>query len=303
VFRKGEAYARVLFIPKDNEYDLIPMTPEEETGRRRLEVQIALVKSLIGKDVWVSPTGVAVNDHYEVLSRAYERDGVNAVESIIRQALDQLGDVVPPGKTAQEYFRLAAQYQSQRRQTEARQVLHHVLAAAPENAEAYNRLAILEWEAGDREAAAAAMAKAAALQPDAADYQFNLGEMRREMGRYAEAREAFGEALKLVPTDVNALTRLGLSLAQAGAIEEGLGYCRRAIDLHPSEPTPRVVTGMILAQQGRVGEARACYEAALLLDPRHVPARRMLDRLAQAQHAHAAQPTPTPATTAGPSSS
>jgi len=301
VFRKGEPYARVVFIPKDD-FELVPMTPEEETVRHRLAVQIGLTKSLIGKDLWVSASGGAVNDHYEVLSRAYERDGVNAVEGIIRQALDRLSAVVPPGKTVPEYFRLAAQYQSQRRRAEARQVLQHVTLLAPDNPETYNRLAILEWEAGDREAAVAAIGRAAVLQPGAADYRFNHGEMLREMGRYREARAAFEAALKLVPTDVNALTRLGLSLAQSGAIEEGLGFCRRAIDLHPSEPAPRVVTGMILAQQGRAGEARACYEAALLLDPRHVPARRMIDRLAQAQNAPKGHPTPTPAT-AGPSSS
>jgi Flp pilus assembly protein TadD len=91
---------------------------------------------------------------------------------------------------------------------------------------------------------------------------------------------------------VNALTRLGLSLAQAGGVEEGLRYCRRAIDLHPSEPAPRVVTGMILAQQGRIGDARACYEAALLLDPRHVPARRLIDRLAQEPNTQQGHPKP-----------
>jgi Flp pilus assembly protein TadD len=312
VFRKGEPYARVLFIPKDD-YELVPMTPEEETGRRRMEVEIRLTQSLIGKDVRVGASGAHVNDHYEVLSRAYDRDGKGAVESIVRQALDRLSEVVPPGKTVQEYFRLAAQYQAQRRRVEARQVLQHVMRIAPDSAEALNRLAILEWDAGDREAAVAAIARATTVQPAAADFHFNLGEMLREMGRYGEAREAFEAALKLVPTDVNALTRLGLSIAQAGAIEEGLRYCRRAIDLHPSDPIPRVVIGMILAQHGRTGEARACYEAALLLDPRHVPARRMLDRLANgAPNAAAAtatatataakqgQPTPTPAS-AGPS--
>jgi Flp pilus assembly protein TadD len=304
VFRKGEPYARVLFIPRDD-YELVPMTPEEESGRRQMETQIGLAQSVIGKEVKVGGAdGPPVNDHYEVLSRVYERSGAGAVESVVRQALDRLGGAVPPGKTVQEYFRLAAQYQAQRRRAEAREVLQHVMRIAPENAEAYNRLAILEWEAGAREAAVAAIARSTVVQPTAADFHFNLGEMLREMGRFGEARAAFEASLKLVPTDVNALTRLGLSIAQSGGIEEGLRYCRRAIDLHPSDPIPRVVTGMILAQQGRPGEARACYEAALLLDPRHVPARRMLDRLAKGvppvAAMHNGQPTPTPAA-AGPS--
>jgi tetratricopeptide (TPR) repeat protein len=289
-----------VFIPGDD-YELVPMTPEEETGRQRLEAEIGLAKSLIGKDVRVNDGGAEVNDHYEVLSRAYEREGRQAVESMVRQALVRLDGIVPPGKTVQEYFRLAAQYQAQRRRDEARQVLQHVIRTAPENAEAHNRMAILQWESGAREAAAAAMATAAVLQPAAADYHFNHGEMLRELGRYQEARGAFESALKLVPTDVNALTRLGLALAQSGAIEEGLGFCRRAIDLHPAEPAPRVVTGMILAQHGRVGEARACYEAALLLDPRHVPARRMLDRLASAAGQTAAPSGRPTSAAAGPS--
>jgi Flp pilus assembly protein TadD len=278
IFRKGEPYVQVLFIPKDD-YELQAMTPEEASRRRRLEADISTSKSLLAKNVWNSGSGIEFNDHFKVLSRAYEREGMAGVEDLVRETLARLEASVPHGKTASEYLELAKQHHLQNRRVEAKEALHRALKLDPRNAEAYNNMAALEWDIGVRDAAVRAMRRAVALQPRNPFYYRNLGELFRRLGRYEEAQSALTAALTFQPNHPETMTALGYAMGRRGLFDVALQQCRGAIEIAPAAPPPHFVLGQVLSWQNRRHEARASYERALALDPNFAPARQALKEL------------------------
>ncbi len=282
IFRRGEPYVHVLFIPNDD-YDLQPMAPEEASRRGQLESDISDTKSLIAKNVWNSGSGIEFNDHYKVLARAYEREGMSGVEALVHEARTRLDASVPPGKTLQEYLELAKQHHAANRRIEAKEALHRALRLDPRNAEAYNHISALEWDLGVREASLRSMRRAVALQPRNPQYHRNLGELFRRMGLYDEGESAYGSALSLHPNDPEALTAMAFLIGRRGLAVEALENCRRASELAPNAPGPHFVKGLVLSWQNRRDEARASHEMALSLDPGFAPAQKALQELQKLQ--------------------
>ncbi|HET6248151.1 MAG TPA: tetratricopeptide repeat protein [Tepidisphaeraceae bacterium] len=278
IFRKGDPYVHVLCIPED-EHEIQCMSSEEADARRQLEKNISLSKSLIAKNLWNSASGIEFNDHYKVLSRAFNRDGIAGVNALVADAMTRLEASVPPGKTAEEYLEIAKQLQSQKRRVEAKEALHRTLQLNPQSAEAYNQLSHLEWELGLREVAVRAMRHAAALEPKNPFYLRNLSEVLRRVGKLDEAQSACAAALALEPENPETITALAFTVARRGQLAEGLDLCRKAIAIAPNSPHPRFVTGLILAWAKRSDEARAHYEAALALDPNFAPAQNAMKEL------------------------
>jgi Tfp pilus assembly protein PilF len=278
IFRKGEPYAQVLFIPKDD-YVLRPMTEEELAGRRKLEEEIKFCKSLIAKNVWNSASGVEFNDHYKVLSRAYEQEGMAGVEAVVREGMEMYRAVVPEGKTTDDYIALAKKAQEERRFVEANEILHHALRKDPQSAEAHHRMAALAWEQKVPNGALSEMQKAVMLQPNRPGYRMSLAELYRRTGRLEDSQREIEAALVLQPNDAQIMSALGYTMAQRGMVKEGVEQCRMAASIDPTAAAPFYVAGMILTQVGHRDEARAACETALSIDVNFEPARQLLGEL------------------------
>jgi Tfp pilus assembly protein PilF len=278
VFRKGDAYAQVIFIPDDT-CEVVQMTPEEDTQRTQLEESIRVAKSLIGKRVWHSAGGIEFNDHYTVLSRIYEKEGLDGVQRVAREAIDRYKNCVPTGLTSLAYFQLADQYRAEERYTEMKEVLHHVMRTDPGNAEAYNKMSQLEWELGVPLDAVRTMRIAIKRQPNEARYRRNLGEFYRRLGQLPESHDQFVAALTLTPNDPEALTVLSTVLAQMGRLQEAFDRCRLAAKLAPRNTQTLMVLGLILSQLGRPAEAKPCFDAVIALDPHFTAANEALANL------------------------
>lgn len=278
IFRKGEPYAQILFIPKD-EYVVTAMTEEEQASRRQLEEDIKLCKSLIAKRVWNSAGGTEFNDHFTVLARAYEQDGMAGVEALVREGVAAYHAAVPEGKTIQEYIDLVKSAQEKHKDIEAKELLHHVLKMDPRCAEAYQRMAMLQWEKKVHVGALRSMQQAVALDPSRSQYRMGLAEVYRRLGRLDYAQREIEAALALQPNDVSVLTALGFTMAQRGMTEQGIERCRLAASVDPKSPAPSYVTGLILAGAGRRDEARAAFEATLAIDPDFAAAKKSLEEL------------------------
>ncbi len=272
IFRKGDPYVQVLFIPAEDTYELAAMTPEEADKRRKLEEDIKVSKSLLAKTVWHSAGGVEFNDHYKVLSRVYERDGQAGVEQVVREAMGRYEEIVPKGKTIPEYFDLARQRLRDGKRTQAKELLHYVMRIEPDNPEVYNRISQLQWDLGVYEDSIRTMRRAVALQPRLPIYHYNLGEMLRRLGQSEQAQAAYVAALQLNPNDPEILSVLGMALAQRGLYAEGIEQCRRAIALGQRTPAPHFRMGLMLAHQGRTAEAVTYFQGALTIDSGYTPA-------------------------------
>jgi Flp pilus assembly protein TadD len=219
------------------------------------------------------------NDHYKVLERAFEKEGMKGVEDLVRWGVERYEAVVPKGKSIDEYIELARQYHAEGKLVETKEVLHHAMRLDTRNAEIYNQISALEWDIGIRDDAVRTMKQAVALQPRSAVYHTNLGEMLRQLGRAEEAESEFNASLSLNPNDAGVLAMLGLAMAQRGQLTQGLERCRAAAQMAPHDPSTHYMFGLVLAQTGRHAEAQAKYEAALAINPEFAPAREAMQKL------------------------
>jgi Tfp pilus assembly protein PilF len=284
IFRKGEPYAQIIFVPRQMTCRATPMTPDEQQHRRKLWGDMQTSKSYIATNVWHESDGAEANNYYKVLARAFERDGLDGVQDAVRAGMERRRQAIPEGKAIVEYLNLARQYQREGKYVEAKDLLISVILRNPENAEAASRLAILAMSMDLPAFALYLMKQAIMLQPESAAYHANMGEILRRMNRFVEAETALRKSLDLNPTDPQVLSNLGTILAAQGRAAEGLHLCRLAIASGANQPVVQLRAGIILAQMGQIEEARACFRAALEINPNYVPAQRNLQQLPPAQN-------------------
>lgn len=293
IFRKGEPYVQLTCVPADAGYRAVEMTPEEAKPREELERDIILSKTFLAKSVWFNGGGSEFNDHYRVLARAFAKDGEEGVRQATSEAVARLASVVPPGRSADEYLAMAARYQAEGKDLEARTALFEVRRLDPNNAEAAMRLGILADSAGLPKVALGMMSQAVQLHPRAPGYRYNLGEALRRQGQFQEAESAFRAGLELAPGDARLQSQLGIALAQQGRGEEALRECESAAAAAPNDPGMHLRLGQVLANQGRFAEARAAFERSLALDPKYAAATESLKELSRIEGQMPQTPRPT----------
>lgn len=85
VFRKGQGYAQLFFVPRKVTYDVMPMTHDEMLYRLNLERKIMDLEDNISDHAWTDHIGNRFNDKYKVLQRAFTKGGLQAVEELLHQ--------------------------------------------------------------------------------------------------------------------------------------------------------------------------------------------------------------------------
>jgi len=281
IFRKGEPYAQIIFVPKKASYELLRLSGEEEAHRRKLDSEIESAKLQIADNVWHNSSGYQLSNHYKVLAAAFGRDGQTAVEQTIQKAVEQHATTLPKDRTVAEYLALAAEKLNQAKYDEAQEIYAHVLSLEANNPEALSHLGICLACKGLQLNGLNLMARAVALAPNSPVYQGNKGELLRIMGKFAEAESCFRSALRLAPDDAGYMSVLGQIMVQQGNVAEGLELCRTASRTGAKNAAAQFRLGMVLAQQNQFAEARAAFEAALAIDPGFGAAKQALRQLPQ----------------------
>jgi tetratricopeptide (TPR) repeat protein len=290
VFRKGEPYVELRFVPQRVRYELTTMGPEEESRRRRLEQDVLLAAPRVASNEWRNPSGYAFNNHYKILASAFARGGEAGVRGAVDAALEDHPASLAMKAPIPDALALGMQCFRQRKFVDAKHVYVNVLRREPTNAEAVNRLGVIAACESMPLLALKLMGQAVSLDPASTAYRNDLGEMYRRVGKYAEAEASFRQSLQIDPNNLAAMSALGVTLAEQGRPQEGFNFCRRAIEIGPDQPGPRYRMGLIFAGQGKHSEARSYFESALSLDADYDDARRALGSLAEGGNG-----SPTPA--------
>jgi Flp pilus assembly protein TadD len=279
IFRRGEPYAQIIFVPQEMDYQLIPMTPEEEARRRRLETDVSLAGPQIARNIWHNPTGFEFNDHYKLMARAFSRGGMSGLEDEVRGAVERHKMGLPHDKPIAECLDMARQFLAAGEYIKARALYFHVIDRDPDNAQALCQLGVVAACMQSPLLALDLMSKAVRLQPGSAYFQGNLGELLRTMGRYPEAEAALRASLQINPGDANVLSGLALAVAHQERIQEAVQLAREALKLAPQSPVAYARMGAILALGGQATGAKTYYESALRFDPAFEEARQGLASL------------------------
>lgn len=155
----------------------------------------------------------------------------------------------------------------------AEQMYRQILAARPNDAQAWHFLGVAAQQSGRHEAALDAMQRALELAPGEAVFHCNLGPVYMALGRLDKALACYEQAIQLRPQYAEAHYNRGNVLRTMGRSDEAIASYQRAIQLNPQYADAHSNLGVYLAEQGRLNEAVACFREAIKLRPNFVQAR------------------------------
>jgi Flp pilus assembly protein TadD len=148
------------------------------------------------------------------------------------------------------------------------------LVLDPNNAEAYNMLAVCYDEKGQYKNAQNEYKKALKVDPDNARFLNNLGYSYYLGSDFGNAVKWFSKGLRLTPDDKRLHNNLGLAYGRKGDFIQARYHFTQAV----GEFGANLNLGYVYSQHGKYDEAIKSYEAALQTQPNSLPA---LSNLAQ----------------------
>jgi Flp pilus assembly protein TadD/peroxiredoxin len=145
--------------------------------------------------------------------------------------------------------------------------LKKVIAAKPQDPEAYYNLGTLYIRKGSLEEARQYLEQAIKLRPSYPEAWNNLGLLAAQQGQTDDAIHNFKESLRLRPSYAIALANLGNLCRREGSFDEAEKLLRRALEITPDDPEVNYSLGMLFAHQERLDQAEQFLQTALSLRP------------------------------------
>ena len=142
-----------------------------------------------------------------------------------------------------------------------------IFEADPDQADAWNLLAMIHFRTGRLASAIQHSRHAAELRPDQPALHANLAEMLRTAGQYREAEASYRRALELAPQHYAARLGLGIALGRLGQRAESLACFDRALELNPDAAEAHRNRGAVLLEMRRFDEAIAAFTETLRCQP------------------------------------
>jgi protein O-GlcNAc transferase len=149
----------------------------------------------------------------------------------------------------------------------AEQMYRQILAAAPQLADAWHLLGVVEHQSGQHSAALERISHAIALNPTDAVFHSNLGLVYQALDRPDKALASLQEAIRLQPNYVDALNNVAAAMNTRNRPAEAIGYAERALRLQPSYAQAHYNLGVALGLQGKWDESIQAYLQAIELQP------------------------------------
>ncbi len=174
-------------------------------------------------------------------------------------------DSAPSSIPSADALALAERLRAAGQLTEVEALCRQVLAAQPDEPEAFHLLGLIAYQSGRLGEAIDRITRAVALAPGVPLFRVNLGEMCRLAGRTDEAIAHARRALELKAANPGALNNLGIALYEKQEYQEALGCHERALALAPDFALAHSNRGNALHALRRYGEAEAAYRRALAL--------------------------------------
>jgi Flp pilus assembly protein TadD/peroxiredoxin len=142
-----------------------------------------------------------------------------------------------------------------------------VIAAKPQEPEAYYNLGTLYLRKNVLPDARRYLEQTVKLQPDYPEAWNNLGMIAGQEGRSEEAIRNFQQSLSQRPGYVTAMLNLGNLYRRQGTVDEAEKLLNRALELEPDNPETNYSLGMLYARQDQLPRASSYLEKAVSLRP------------------------------------
>jgi len=149
----------------------------------------------------------------------------------------------------------------------ARTYLEQTLKLRPNYPEAWNNLGMMAAQEGRADEAIQNFQKSLLLRPKYAIALLNLGNVYRRQGSFAKAQDSLSHALELQPDDPEINYSLGMLYAQQGQLQPASDYLQKAVALRPDYPEALNNLGVLYVRAQDYGKAEDQFKAGIRLVP------------------------------------
>jgi arylsulfatase A-like enzyme/Flp pilus assembly protein TadD len=289
-------------LPIPELYDL-KADPKEATNvvNQRLDRARVLYETL--KLFNVAPPARAQEESADTLERLRSLGYIGGGTAVVKEKYTDGDDPKRLVELEQLLTRAGDAYRAGR-VDEAVDLYKTVIARRADTEDAYRKLALIYWRAGDPKSAITTLESAlragvtqSEVRIKLAQYLAESGDARRAIdllehdaggdpdalialgnaytaaNRLTDAIRTFRHVLELDPKNALAWQDLGTAQLQAKSLGDAEVSLRRAIELDPSRSGAYTVLGVVLATTGRKTDAIAAWQRAVSLDPQDTNAR------------------------------
>ncbi|HEU5235027.1 MAG TPA: tetratricopeptide repeat protein [Terriglobales bacterium] len=165
------------------------------------------------------------------------------------------------------YYNLGTLYLRKNDFDQARQYLEQTVKLRPTHAEAWNNLGMLAAQTGQTEEGVRDFQQSLSIKPNYATALLNLGNLYRRARNFSEAEDLLGRALEAEPDNPEANYNLGMVYAQQNQFPKASEYFERALALRPDYPDALNNLGVLLVRQGHYAEAQEKFASCIRVAP------------------------------------
>mgnify|MGYP001603096094 CR=1 FL=1 len=150
---------------------------------------------------------------------------------------------------------------------QARHYLEQTVKLKPDYPEAWNNLGMIAAQHQQTDQAIKDFQQSIALRPDYAIALLNLGNVYRREGVFAKAGEVLMQALKIEPDNPEISYSLGMLYAQQNQMQPAADYLQKAIELRPNYPEARNNLGILFVQLQDYSKAEQQFKDCINVAP------------------------------------
>jgi Flp pilus assembly protein TadD len=168
---------------------------------------------------------------------------------------------------AEAYYNLGTLNLRRLNLEQAQQDLKKSVELRPAYPEAWNNLGMIAAQQGRGEEAVKSFEQALLLRPGYATALLNLGNLYRRQRSYAQAGDLLEKALAIEPYDAEVNYSLGMLNAQQNQMDRAAQFLERAIELRPDYPEALNNLGVLFVHQQDYAQAQKQFETCIRLVP------------------------------------
>jgi Flp pilus assembly protein TadD/peroxiredoxin len=165
------------------------------------------------------------------------------------------------------YYNLGTLYLRRNELADARTYLEQAVKLRPDYPEAWNNLGMIAAQQGQAEEGLRNFQKSLQLRPDYTTALLNLGNLYRRQGNFAEAEKLLARALELEPENPEVNYNLGMLYARQEQLVRASESLQRAINLRPDYPDALNNLGVLYVRRQKYPEAQQQFDACIRVAP------------------------------------
>jgi len=165
------------------------------------------------------------------------------------------------------YYNLGTLYLRRNDLSDARRYLEQTVELRPNYPEAWNNLGMIAAQEGRTDDAVHNFQRSLALRPTYTVALLNLGNFYRRQGNLEEAEKLLSRGLEIEPNDPETNYSLGMLYAHREQLQQALQYLQRAVELRPDYPDALNNLGVVFVREQRYSDAEERLKMCITLAP------------------------------------